>query len=132
MDGQEQDMNRCQQALIGASALCALVAAAGCVSAPSPPLTELALARTAIHQAEQAGAAQAAPVELSAARERLAEAEHLAGDDPDRARWRASESESDARLAEATAQDAKARVAANELDKSLNAIRAEAAQNQTR
>jgi hypothetical protein len=125
-------MNRCQQSLMGAGALCVLLAAAGCVVAPPQPLTELALARTAITQAEQAGAAQAAPVELSAARERLAQAEHLAGDDPDRARWRARESESDARLAEATAQDAKARVAANELDKSLNAIRAEAAQNPTR
>jgi Domain of unknown function (DUF4398) len=121
-------MNRCQQSLIGASALCALLASAGCVVAPPQPLTELALARTAITQAEQAGAAQSAPVELSAARERLAEAEHLSGDDPERARWRARESEADARLAEATAQDAKARVAAVELDKSLNAIRAEAAQ----
>lgn len=120
-------MNRCQQSLIGVSALCLLLTAAGCVVAPPQPLTELALARTAIAQAEQAGAAQAAPLELNAARERLAEAEHLAGDDPDRARWRAREAESDARLAEATAQDAKARVAANELDKSLNAIRAEAA-----
>jgi len=81
-------MNRCQQSLIGASALCAVLAAAGCVVAPAQPITELALARTAITQAEQAGAAHAAPVELSAARERLAEAEHLAGDDPDRARWR--------------------------------------------
>ena len=125
-------MNRCQQSLIGASALCAVLAAAGCVVAPAQPITELALARTAITQAEQAGAAHAAPVELSAARERLAEAEHLAGDDPDRARWRALEAESDARLGEATAQDAKTRIAANELDRSLNAIRAEAAQNQTR
>ncbi|MEJ0005395.1 MAG: DUF4398 domain-containing protein [Steroidobacteraceae bacterium] len=124
-------MNHCQQTILGASALCAFMAAAGCASAPQP-LTELALARTAITQAEQAGAAQSAPVELSAARDRLAEAEHLSGNDVDMARWRARESESDARLAEATAQDAKARVAANELDKSLNAIRAEAAQNQTR
>ena len=121
-------MNRCQQTLIGATALCAVLAAAGCASAPQP-LTELALARTAITQAEQAGAAQSAPVELSAAREHLAEAEHLAGNDPDRARWRAGESESDARLAEATAQDVKARAAASELDHSLDAIRVEAAQN---
>ena len=125
-------MNRCQQSLIGAGALCALLAAAGCVVAPPQPITEIALARTAITQAEQAGAAQAAPGDVSAARERLALAEHLAGDDPERARWRAREAESDARLAEATAQDAKSRMAANELDKSLNAIRAEAAQNQTR
>ena len=95
-----------------AAALCAIVAAVGCVSAPPAPPTELVLARTAIAQAEQAGAAQTAPVELSAARERLSEAEHFAShDDFDLARWRAQESESDAKLAEATAQDAKARVA---------------------
>ena len=121
-------MNRGQQALIGTGTLCAILGMAGCVTAAPEPLTELALARTAIAQAEQAGAAQAAPVELSAARERLAAAEHLSGDDTIRARWRARESEADARLAEATAQDAKARVAVVELGRSLNAIRAEAAQ----
>ncbi len=125
-------MRRCQQTLIGASALGVLLSAAGCVSVPPADLTEIALARTAIAQAEQAGAAQAAPAELSAARERLAAAEHLAGDDPERARWRAREAESDARLAEATAQDAKARLAANELDQSLNAIRAQSAPYPTR
>lgn len=124
-------MNRCQQSLLGATALGAILAAVGCASAPQQPLTEIALARTAITQAEQAGAAQAAPVELSAAQQRLGEAEHLSGQDPEQARWRARESESDARLAEATAHDAKARLAVAELDKSLNTIRAEAAQTRT-
>jgi hypothetical protein len=121
-------MDTWQIPALRAAALCALVAAGGCVTAPAVPLTELALARTAIAQAEQAGAAQTAPVELSAARERLGEAEHLTPSDPDRARWRAREAESDARLAEATAQDAKARVAVAQLDKSLNALRSEAAE----
>ena len=111
------------------SASVTALALAGCVAGPPPTLTEIALARSAITQADQAGAAQTAPVELSAARNHLAEAERLAGSDVDLARWRAREAESDAHLAEATAQDAKARLAVNQLDKSLNALRAEAAQN---
>ncbi len=102
-------MNGCQHPGIRLAALCALLAVAGCATTAPPPLTELALARTAIAQAEQAGAAAAAPLELSAARERLDQAERLANHDPDLARWRATEAQSDAQLAEATAHDAKAR-----------------------
>lgn len=122
-------MNGCKYLNLRAGALIAALMIGGCVVAPPPALTELALARTAITQADQAGASQAAPNEMAAARDRLAEAEHLASSDPDLARWRAREAESDARLAEATAHDIKARTAVAELNKSLNAIRAEAAQN---
>jgi Domain of unknown function (DUF4398) len=95
------------------AAVCVVLTAAGCVSVPPAPLTELALARTAIVQAEHAGAAQAAPTELSSARQRLSDAEQLQIRDPDLARWRAREAESDARLAEAIAQDARAHIAAS-------------------
>ena len=131
-------MNRCQQSLIGASALCALLAVAGCVVTAPQPLTELALARTAITQAEQAGAAQAAPVELSAAREGIKQldvfilthghADHIAGMDDLR---RFCDHGAKA-ITVYTTGEGKARVAANELDKSLNAIRAEAAPYPTR
>jgi|HubBroStandDraft_1064217.scaffolds.fasta_scaffold794129_1 hypothetical protein len=97
-----------------AAALVAIVTAAGCVVSTPPSLSELAQARTAIVAAEQAGAAQSAPAELNAARERLAEAEQLAPTDAQLARWRAREAESDARLAQASAQDAQARLALNE------------------
>jgi len=90
---------------------CLVLAVAGCAAVPPAPLTELALARTAIVQAEHAGAAQSAPVELSSARQRLSDAEQLQTRDPDLARWRAREAESDARLAEAIAEDARAHVA---------------------
>ncbi len=116
-------MNDCQHAGIRLAALCAVLAVAGCVTTAPPPLTELALAKTAIEQADQAGAAEAAPIELSAARERLEQAERLASRDPDQARWAAQEAEADARLAEATAADAKARLAVAQLDKSLDAIK---------
>ncbi len=80
----------------------------GCVSAPQP-LTELDLARSAIEQAQRLGAAQTAPTELAAARDRLDEAERLAPRDADLAKWRAREAEADANLAAATARDARVR-----------------------
>ena len=94
-----------------AASISIVLASAGCASVPSAPLTELALARTSIVQAEHAGAAQAAPVELSSARQRLSDAEQLQTRNPDLARWRAREAESDAKLAEAIAADARAHVA---------------------
>lgn len=96
------------------AALVCIVTIAGCVVAPPASVTELADARAAIAQAEQAGAEQSAPGELNAARDRLAEAQQLLPSDPQLARWRAGESEADARLAQATAQDAQARLALNE------------------
>jgi Domain of unknown function (DUF4398) len=94
------------------AAACLVLAAPGCAFVQSAPLTELAQARAAIVQAEHAGAARAAPDELSSARQRLSDAEQLQSRDPDLARWRAGEAESDARLAEAIAEDARAQVAA--------------------
>ena len=98
-----------QLSFLRAVGLVAIVTAAGCVAASPPALSEVSQARTAIIQAERAGAAQSAPGELNAAHERLAEAEQLAPTDAELARWRAREAESDARLALATAQDAQAR-----------------------
>jgi hypothetical protein len=100
--------------VLRALAIVSAVAAAGCVVAPPPSVSELADARAAIVQAEQAGAEQSAPAELNAARDRFAEAQQLLPTDPQLARWRAREAESDARLAQATAQDARARLALNE------------------
>ncbi len=103
-----------QLSFLRAVGLVAIVTAAGCVAASPPALSEVSQARTAIIQAERAGAAQSAPGELNAAHERLAEAEQLAPTDAELARWRAREAESDARLALATAQDAQARLALNQ------------------
>jgi hypothetical protein len=107
-------MSSLRNSLLRAAAIVGIVTAAGCVVAPAPSVTELADARAAIVQAEQAGAQQSAPAELDAARERLAEAQQLVPTDPQLARWRAREAESDARLAQATAQDAQARLALNQ------------------
>jgi Domain of unknown function (DUF4398) len=109
-------MSAVQISLLRAAAIVAIVTAAGCVVATPPALSELAEARAAIVQAEQAGAAQSAPGELNAARERLAEAEQLAPSDQELARWRAREAQSDAQLAQATALDAQTRLALNQHD----------------
>jgi hypothetical protein len=107
-------MTAFQFSLLRAAAVVGIVTVAGCVVATPPSVNELEVARAAIVQAEQAGAQQAAPGELNTARERLAEAEQLVPTDPQLARWRAREAESDARLAQATAQDAQARLALNQ------------------
>ncbi len=103
-----------QQLRIRLGALVALFIV-GCVTAPQP-LTELDLARSAIEQAQQLGAAQTAPTELAAARDHLSEAERLAPRDADMAKWRAHEAEADANLAAATARDARAHAAISQLN----------------
>jgi hypothetical protein len=101
-------MNRSINLSRHGATLAVLLILAGCVSAQSPPLAELTLARTAIAEAELAGAGQVAPAQLNAARERLAEAEQLAVNDEDLARWRAKEAQSAAQDAEAAARDSRA------------------------
>jgi len=103
-----------QISALRAAAIVTVVTAAGCVAVAPPVPTELTEARAAIVRAEQAGAAQSAPGELNAARERLAEAEQLLPSDDQLARWRAREAEADAKLAQATAEDAQTRLALNE------------------
>ncbi|HTV78828.1 MAG TPA: DUF4398 domain-containing protein [Steroidobacteraceae bacterium] len=104
-------MGRYRVSTLQAAALCSVLGAVGCASAPPAPLTDLALARTAIDQAEHAGAARTAPEELSSARQRLSDAERLQRSDPDMARTRAREAQSDAHLAQAIAEDARTQVA---------------------
>jgi septal ring factor EnvC (AmiA/AmiB activator) len=112
--------------LITATSAAALVAfMAGCASAP-PPNEKLAIARTAVQRAEQAGAGERAPSELATARDKLDKATQAANDDKKElaARW-ADQANIDAQLAEATAQADRSHKAAAELDASLKALRQE-------
>ena len=61
---------------LGAAVIAALVAAAGCASTPIPN-EKIAVARDSVQRAEQAGAAQLAPVELSTARDKLERAANV-------------------------------------------------------
>ncbi len=83
-----------------------------------------------MQRAEQAGAPELAPVEMAAAREKLARAEQAAAArDAQPANQLAEQADVDARLAEATAQQQRSHRAAMEFDSSMQALRNESLRN---
>jgi hypothetical protein len=89
---------------------------------------KIAVAKAAVQQAEQAGAPEAAPVQLASAREKLALAEKANADRHAKpaADW-ADQANIDAQVAEATAVQVRSAKAAVEFDAGLQALRQEAA-----
>lgn len=99
-----------------------------CATPGKPPVAELATARASIAQAESAGATEAAPVELLAAREKFGKAEAAVREERfAEARWLAEAAEADAEVAERKARVHKAEAAAAALARSNEALRMEAA-----
>jgi hypothetical protein len=110
----------------GASLWAAItVCVAGCASAPIPN-EQIAVAKSSVQRAEQSGAPELAPVEMSTARQELASAEKAAADREalPATQW-AEKANVDAQLAEATAQERRARKASTEFDASMTALRQE-------
>ena len=110
----------------GAS-LCAaiLIGVAGCATTPIPN-EKIAVAKSSVQRAEQAGAPEYAPVEMASARDKLARAEKAAADhEAQPATQLAEQANADAQLAEATAQEKRSRKAAMEQDANLQALRQE-------
>ena len=107
-------------------ALCAaIVLSAGCATTPVPN-EKIAVAKSSVQRVEQSGAPELAPVEMAAARDKLARAEKAAADhDVAPATQLAEQANVDAQLAEATAQEQHSRKAAKEFDASLQALRQE-------
>jgi hypothetical protein len=114
----------------GATA-CAVIAIglAACASTPIPN-EKIAVAKASVQRAEQSGAPELAPVEMAAARDKLARAERAAADrEAEPADRLAEQANVDARLAEATAQQQRSRKAAMEFDASMRALRSESMRN---
>ncbi len=108
-------------------ALSAALFLSACASKGPPPVDAMATARAAITQAEAAQAGQLAPVDLLAARDKLAKAEAAMRDEEFmQARRLASEAQADGLLAERKARAERARQTAVELDRSNAALRQEA------
>ena len=107
----------------------ALVAIAFCVAAEAGNHVaddKIAVAKAAIDHAEQAGAPEAAPVEMASARDKLARAEKaIAGHEPKPAAAWADQANIDAQVAEATASQVRSSKAAVEFDASLKTLRQE-------
>jgi len=104
----------------------AMTAATAAYASNPVPDEKVALAQASIARAEQAGAPQAAPVELAAARDKLARAQKAIADrDPKPAVMWAEQADVDARVAEATAQLQRSEKAATEFDVTMQALRQE-------
>lgn len=110
--------------------LAAALALSACAAAPPLPSDALQAADIAITTADADKAAEFAPVELQAARERLSSARAAIAKDPDSqavltARRLAIEAQSDAELASAKARQARADAVNAELQKNIDTLREE-------
>lgn len=102
-----------------------IVALVGCASSPVPN-EKIAVARASVQRTEQAGAPQAAPVELASSRDKLSRADKAAADDKgDAAAQLADQANVDAEIADAAAIQQKSHKAAVEFDASMQALRQE-------
>ncbi|MEP6548576.1 MAG: DUF4398 domain-containing protein [Gammaproteobacteria bacterium] len=111
----------------GAIACAALTLGMSALAATPVANEKIAVAKASVQRAEQSGAPELAPVEMAAAREKLARAEKAATDrEPKPAAMLADQANIDAQVAEATAQQQRSHKAAMEFDASMQALRGEA------
>ena len=112
-------------------ATCAVAAAvlllAACASSQKAPATaDVAVSRNAVENAVSAGAAELAPQEINAARDKMMRANQaLAARDYKLARELAIQAQADAKLAQSKANSTKATAAANALEEDLRVLRQE-------
>ena len=113
----------------GMAAVAITFGLAACATTPMPN-EKIAVARASVQRAEQSGAPELAPVEMTAARDKLARAERAVADrEPQPANELAEQADIDARLAEATAQQQRSHRAAMESDANMQALRNESMRN---
>lgn len=115
-----------------AMTLCCLTAllAVGCSSLKTPVTAEVAVSNAAVANAANAGGAEYAPVEMLAAREKLALANKaMTAKDYKQARSLAALAQADAKLAQSKANSAKAQTAADALQDDIRILREELERN---
>ena len=107
--------------------LCAVLALTACASEQKAPATaDVAVSRNAVENAVSAGAAELAPEEITAARDKMMRANQaLAAKDYKLARELAIQAQADAKLAQSKARSAKANSASNQLNEDLRVLREE-------
>lgn len=109
---------------LGVLPVCAVLWMSGC--AGKPPTDTLSQAELAVQEADSKTASQYAPLELRTAREQLEQAKRaLAEEEYDEARRLAEQALVNAQLAEARSAAEKARQAAAEIQKSIQALQSE-------
>lgn len=115
-----------------ALALCsaALVLTTGCTSLKTPATADVAVSKAAVDNAASADGAEFAPVEMTAARNKLALANKaMASKDYKQAIDLAAQAQADAKLAQGKANSAKAQAAANALQDDIRVLREELERN---
>ncbi|MGG7603249.1 DUF4398 domain-containing protein [Massilia sp. BKSP1R2A-1] len=123
MDQQQQAMGR----LAAGAFAAAVLLLAGCASPQKAPATaDVAVSRNAVENAVSAGAAELAPEEINAARDKMMRANQaLAARDYKLARELAIQAQADAKLAQSKAVSTKATAASNQLNEDLRVLREE-------
>jgi hypothetical protein len=108
----------------------AVVLTVGCSSLKTPATADVAVSNAAIENAAGAGGAQFAPVEMTAAREKLALANKaMLAKDYKLARDMANQAQADAKLAQSKANSGKAQIAADALQDDIRVLREELERN---
>jgi hypothetical protein len=124
---QQHPMTRLLKSVAMATAAAGALVLAGCASPQKAPATaDVAVSRNAVENAVSAGAAELAPEEITAAREKMMRANAaLAAKDYKLARELAVQAQADAKLAQSKARSAKATAASQALDEDLRVLRQE-------
>ena len=103
-----------------------LVMTFGCSSLKTPATADVAVSKAAVDNAASAGAAEFAPVEMTAAREKMVRANQAMADrDYPQARELAAQAQADAKLAQGKANSTKAQTAADALQDDIRVLRDE-------
>lgn len=99
---------------------------AGCASEKTPAVADVAASKNAVMNAQTVGAAELAPAEMSAARDKMQRASQaLAAKDYDTARDLAQQAQADAQLALSKSQSARATEQANALQHDVMVLQQE-------
>jgi major membrane immunogen (membrane-anchored lipoprotein) len=103
-----------------------VILTAGCSSMKTPATSSVAVSKAAVENASDAGASEFAPLEMHAAREKMAQANKaMASKDYKLARDLADGARADAKLAQGKANSARAQAAATALNGDLQVLRQE-------
>lgn len=119
-------MNKNSRHYLGMLCAAALLLVAGCTSLKTPATADVAVSKAAVESAAGAGGMEYAPVEMTAAREKMARANKAMVDkDYALAEELAQQAQADAKLAQSKANSAKASLAADALQEDIRVLREE-------
>lgn len=119
-------MKKITRAGLAVLSVAALVLTVGCSSLKTPATADVAVSTAAVANAAGAGGAQYAPLEMNAAREKLALANKaMLAKDYKEARALANQAQADAKLAQSRASSVKAQAAADVLQEDIRVLREE-------